>query len=61
METRDAPHRLLGNWEVAPEDERSLEELEGDRMFQAPAPAPWREAELEYLRKALGLKGPGLL
>jgi hypothetical protein len=30
-------------------------------MFQAPAPLPWREAELEFLRKALDLKGHGLL
>ena len=44
-----------------PRSAEVVEELEGDRMFQAPAPAPWREAELEYLRKALGLKGHGLL
>jgi len=30
-------------------------------MFQAPAPLPWREAELEYLEKALGLEGNGLI
>jgi hypothetical protein len=36
-------------------------ELERDRMLQAPAPAPWREAELEYLKRALGIKGHGLL
>ena len=44
-----------------PRSEEVVEELERDRMFQSPAPAPWREEELEYLRKALGLKGHGLL
>ena len=44
-----------------PRSEGVVEELERERMFQPPAPAPWREAELEYLRKALGLKGHGLL
>jgi hypothetical protein len=29
-------------------------------MFTAPAPLPYREAELEYLKHALGLKGHGL-
>jgi nitroreductase len=36
-------------------------ELERDGMLQDPAPLPWREAELEYLKRALGLKGHGLL
>jgi hypothetical protein len=38
-----------------------VDQLTDDKMFQAPAPLPWREAELEYLQKALGLKGNGLL
>jgi nitroreductase len=38
-----------------------LEELKRDRMLQDPAPLPWREAELEYLKHALGLRGHGLL
>jgi nitroreductase len=38
-----------------------VEELERDGMFQEPAPLPWREAELEYLRRALSLKGEGLI
>jgi nitroreductase len=38
-----------------------VDQLTHDKMFQAPAPLPWREAELEYLQKALGLKGNGLL
>jgi nitroreductase len=44
-----------------PRDPAVVAELERDRMLQAPAPAPWREAELEYLKQALGLKGHGLL
>jgi nitroreductase len=36
-------------------------ELQGDGMLQDPAPLPWREAELEYLRRALNLKGEGLI
>ncbi len=38
-----------------------VEELKRDGMLQTPAPLPWREAELEYLKNALGLKGHGLL
>lgn len=38
-----------------------VDELEQDGMLQQPAPAPWREAELEYLRHALGIKGNGLI
>jgi nitroreductase len=36
-------------------------ELERDNMLQDPAPLPWREAELEYLKRALNIKGHGLL
>jgi nitroreductase len=38
-----------------------VEELERDGLIQAQAPLPWREAELEYLKRALGIKGHGLL
>lgn len=38
-----------------------VEELKRDGMIQAPAPAPWREQELDYLKHALGIKGHGLL
>jgi len=38
-----------------------VEELQADKMLQDPAPAPWREAELAYLKNALGLKGHGLI
>jgi hypothetical protein len=36
-------------------------ELTQDRMIQAAAPMPWREEELNYLKRALGIKGHGLL
>jgi nitroreductase len=38
-----------------------VDELTNDGMFQAPAPTPWREAELTYLKDALGIKGHGLI
>jgi len=38
-----------------------VEELERDKMIQPQAPLPWREAELAYLKHALGIKGHGLL
>jgi nitroreductase len=44
-----------------PRSEAVVEELREDGMFQQPAPTPWREEELEYLKKALGVKGHGLL
>jgi hypothetical protein len=44
-----------------PRSPEVVAELERDKMLQQPAPLPWREAELEYLKNALGLKGHGLL
>ena len=44
-----------------PRDPGVVDELEHDKMLQAPAPLPWREAELEFLRRAFGLEGNGLL
>ncbi|MFN8036410.1 MAG: nitroreductase family protein [Acidimicrobiia bacterium] len=44
-----------------PRDAEVVEELERDRMIQAPAPLPWREAELAWLVKAFGLEGNGML
>ncbi len=44
-----------------PRDPEVVEELERDRMFQAPAPLPWREAELAWLVKAFDLEGNGML
>ena len=38
-----------------PRSEEVVRELEASRVFQRPAPLPWRQAELEYLQKALGL------
>jgi nitroreductase len=47
--------------EPYPRDERVVEELKADRMLQAPGPLPYREAELDFLQKALEIKGHGLL
>jgi len=44
-----------------PRSKEVVEELAQDGMLQDPAPLPWREAELEYLKNALGIKGHGLL
>ena len=44
-----------------PRNESIVAELEQDGMLQTPAPNEWREAELDYLKNALGLKGHGLL
>lgn len=43
-----------------PRSDEVVEELADDGMFTTPAPLPWREQELVYLREALGLKGHGL-
>ena len=47
--------------ESFPRDPEVVAELERDGMIQQQAPLPWREQELLYLRKALDLKGEGLL
>ena len=44
-----------------PRSEEVVDELKRDKMLQNPAPLPYRQAELEYLRNALGIKGHGLL
>ncbi|MFQ5698995.1 MAG: nitroreductase family protein [Myxococcota bacterium] len=38
-----------------PRSETVVRELEAAKMLQTPAPLPWRQAELEYLQRALGL------
>lgn len=38
-----------------------VDELRSDRLLQDSAPLPWREAELDYLKNALGIKGHGLI
>ncbi len=53
--------QLNGYGNAFPRSEEVVDQLTRDQMFQAPAPLPWREAELEYLRKALDLPGNGLL
>jgi nitroreductase len=47
--------------EPFPRDPEVVAELERDGMIQQQAPLPWRDQELLYLRKALDLKGEGLL
>ena len=44
-----------------PQSPEVVEELKRDKMIQRPAPVPWREEELNYLKHALGIKGHGLL
>jgi len=44
-----------------PRSEEVVAELKDDGMIQAQAPLAYREAELEYLKQALGIKGHGLL
>lgn len=52
---------LNGYGSPFPESEAVTEELKRDKMIQASAPLPWREEELAYLQRALGIKGHGLL
>jgi nitroreductase len=44
-----------------PRSQAVVDELTRTKMFQEPAPLPWRDAELRYLRDALGLEGDGLV
>jgi nitroreductase len=53
--------QLNGYDQPFPRDPKVVEGLERDGMIQAQAPNPWREEELKYLRKALNLKGEGLI
>ena len=52
---------LNGYQKPFPRSQKVVEQLEKDRMLQEPAPLPWREEELLYLRRALDLKGEGLI
>ena len=52
---------MNGYGKAFPRSQEVVDELTRDEMFQAPAPLPWREAELEFLQQALDLKGNGLL
>lgn len=52
---------LNGYGKAFPRNPEVVAELERDELLQPTAPLPWREAELEYLRRALNLKGQGLL
>jgi nitroreductase len=52
---------MNGYGNAFPRSQEVVDELEADGMIQPPAPTPWREAELEYLKNALGVKGHGLI
>lgn len=43
-----------------PRKQEVIDELTKDKLFTRPAPFPEREAELEYMERALKLKAPGL-
>ncbi|MEZ5169627.1 MAG: nitroreductase family protein [Acidimicrobiia bacterium] len=47
--------------EAFPRSEEVVDDLKRQKMIQDPAPLPWREEELRYLRRGLDLKGQGLL
>ena len=53
--------QLNGYGRPFPRSPQVVEELRRDGMIQEEAPLPWREAELEYLRRALALEGEGLI
>jgi nitroreductase len=53
--------QLNGYENPFPRSQQVVEQLEQEGMIQRQAPISWREAELEYLRKALHLKGAGLI
>lgn len=53
--------QLNGYGKPFPRNPEVVEELKRDGMIQPQAPLPWREAELEFLRKGLDLKGEGLI
>jgi nitroreductase len=52
---------LNGYGNPFPRDPDVVDELTRDKMFTRPAPLPYREAELEYLREALDVPGSGLV
>jgi nitroreductase len=52
---------MNGYGKAFPRSQAVLDELKETGMIQDPAPTPWREEELEYLKNALGVKGHGLI
>lgn len=52
---------MNGYGKAFPRSQAVLDELTETGMIQSPAPTPWREEELEYLKNALGIKGHGLI
>jgi hypothetical protein len=57
----DQLFHLNGYGKPFPRDTEVVAELKKDQLLQREAPLPWRNAELEYLQRALSLKGQGLL
>jgi nitroreductase len=53
--------QLNGYGNPFPRSQEVVEQLKQDGMLQDQAPLPWREQELLYLRRALDLKGEGLI
>jgi nitroreductase len=54
-------YQLNGYDNPFPRNPQVVQELERDGMLQDSAPLPWRQAELDYLKRALNLKGEGLV
>jgi len=54
-------YHMNGYGKPFPRSQAVVEELEADHLIQSPAPTPWRETELDYLKNALGIKGNGLI
>jgi nitroreductase len=52
---------MNGYGKAFPRSEAVLQELREDGLIQDAAPSPWREAELDYLKNALDIKGHGLI
>jgi nitroreductase len=52
---------LNGYGQPFPRDPQVVGQLQRDGMLREPAPLDYREAELEFMRQALGLTAPGLL
>ncbi len=52
---------MNGFGKAFPRSQEVVEELEHDGLLQAPGPLPWREEELDFLQRALDIKGHGLL
>lgn len=54
-------YHMNGYGNPFPRSPEVVAELEADHLIQSPAPTPWREMELDYLKNALAIKGNGLI